>query len=332
MHLPFFSGCYHDITLREYGGLLNASNPMNPYKDYTLVWALYCSGDLFIGNVTTTYATNFPAVDTHEQRGYYNAKAVIDWLHRQQSVGNVKSPLSEFLIGGDSAGAAGAIIWADQLLTQFASTSAAVIIDSPPIVNPDIAYSMVLNNFGACSSPLLSPALQRSCSSSLPFGLKDIALSSMANHPNVPYVYVFSKYDSLLWGYYCVYAGAYFGFPQITPLGYYEFLLKIIVELNQQPNFITFLIDSTQHTYTVDDSYLVSTTYGVGVGVGSSLLPLLSELPLSLGQSISSQCDNCAGLGIYPKVYLQKPAPAPPKSKAGPKAAAVQTGPVRRSR
>jgi len=282
--------------------------------DAILLWG-------FVGNTTSTYAPQFPAVETHQQRGYYNVKIVLDWLHIQQSSGSsITSPLSKLVVAGDSAGAAGAIIWADKLLSEFPSSSAAIISDCPPIVIPDSVYSMVFSNWGACTSPLLSAALQKTCKASQPFGLADIALSVMANNPTVPFVYIISKLDNVLWAYYCVYAGDYFGFPQISLPEYNELLVKAINKLNQSPNFITFLVDSMEHTYTVDDqSLMTSTTYGLGAPVGSSLISFLDKLPLSNGESISSLCNNCADLGFYPKVYLQKPSPAPPKGKTSPK-------------
>ena len=337
--IVFPLGCNHRVTLGQYGqygGLLNSSNPVNPYKDYTLVWALYCSGDLFAGNVTSTFITSFPSFENHERRGYYNVQSILEWLHRQQSMGSIASTLSKFIVSGDSAGSAGAVFWADQLLTQFPSSTASVVIDCAPIVAPGIVYSMVFSNWGVCSTPLLPPSLQSACYASQPFGLKDIAFASMAKHPSVPYVFLISKYDAFLIGYYELYAGVYFGFPQISVQEYYQELVLDIDYLNQQPNFITFLVDSTQHTYTQSDITLAyTTTYGVGAPSGSSLLSLLAALPLSNGQSISTQCDNCAGLGFYPKKYTQEPppAPAPTKSKPGPKTspeAAVESEPALR--
>ena len=53
------------------------SNDKNPYKDYTSIHIMYCSGDLHAGNVTRDYADSSgnPIV----QVGYSNTLATLDW-------------------------------------------------------------------------------------------------------------------------------------------------------------------------------------------------------------------------------------------------------------
>ena len=53
---------------------------------------MYCSGDVWLGNVTRSYADSSgqPVV----QSGYYNALVTLDWLIAQQSSGKVAEVIS----------------------------------------------------------------------------------------------------------------------------------------------------------------------------------------------------------------------------------------------
>jgi Pectinacetylesterase len=57
-------------------GVFDLTNENNPFADYSIVFVPYCTGDVFIGNATTTYAEGL----TVQHKGYVNATAALDHL------------------------------------------------------------------------------------------------------------------------------------------------------------------------------------------------------------------------------------------------------------
>ncbi len=82
-------------------GVFNLDNPSNPFKDHTVVFAPYCSGDVHIGSSDTEYPGLEPDQPplTIYHRGRANMQTVLDWTYA-----NVTEPETIF-VTGSSAGA-----------------------------------------------------------------------------------------------------------------------------------------------------------------------------------------------------------------------------------
>lgn len=82
-------------------GIFNFQNTANPFQDYTVVMAPYCTGDVHLGAQTTTYPglkpDDAPLVVQHQGRA--NVQAALDWAYA-----NVTAP-QEVFVTGSSAGA-----------------------------------------------------------------------------------------------------------------------------------------------------------------------------------------------------------------------------------
>lgn len=88
----------------RYRGVFEFDNPENPFADYSVVMAPYCTADVHLGNNVTTYQA--PAAEDHEphpvtirHKGLINAQAVLDWTY-----GHFSAP-HEIFVTGSSAGA-----------------------------------------------------------------------------------------------------------------------------------------------------------------------------------------------------------------------------------
>lgn len=102
-------------SLEEGGGLLDDSNPANPYKEYTKVFVPYCTADVHWGSRDTTYQFNagppfgvVPWVIRH--RGSDNVLAVVDWLQRNGHSRQIDlNRVHDLTVTGLSAGAYGTL-------------------------------------------------------------------------------------------------------------------------------------------------------------------------------------------------------------------------------
>ena len=81
--------CTTDCTPQRPDGIFSRDDDRNEFKDYTIVHAMYCSGDVWAGNVTRSYndANGKPVV----QVGYLNGEATLDWVISQQQKVSISS-------------------------------------------------------------------------------------------------------------------------------------------------------------------------------------------------------------------------------------------------
>ncbi len=111
----------NDPNLR--GGILDVSNPDNPYKKWTMVFLSYCTGDVFMGSKQIEYQNpeNADDVLTIQHRGFDNFLYAMDYLRQYWNENENASP-KKVLVAGVSAGSYGAVInfpWIKEFLDRF---------------------------------------------------------------------------------------------------------------------------------------------------------------------------------------------------------------------
>lgn len=119
----------------QMAGLLDAEDPENPYKNWTMVFVSYCTGDVFLGSKDTVYQNPFNPDPTDtvaiKHRGFDNFLYVVDYFKRERK--NKFSPLNaggvdinKILVAGSSAGSYGAALnypWVQKMLGKDAKVS-----------------------------------------------------------------------------------------------------------------------------------------------------------------------------------------------------------------
>jgi hypothetical protein len=104
-------------------GIMDPDNDANPFKDWYVVFAPYCSGDVFFGDATQNFGVN-PA----QFKGFVNMTAIREWITE-----NITAP--EFIfVSGCSAGAVGVTLHGAYLTKSY-------------IDNPEIDGAMVTDSF-----------------------------------------------------------------------------------------------------------------------------------------------------------------------------------------
>jgi hypothetical protein len=95
------------------GGILDAANPANPLREFTIVYAPYCTADVHLGVRTERFETSDGKYLNVAYRGLANAQRVLDWVTQQYN-----DPKRVFVSGG-SAGAIPSPIFASQLARHY---------------------------------------------------------------------------------------------------------------------------------------------------------------------------------------------------------------------
>lgn len=100
-------------------GIYNRMSVANPFFGWTHVFVPYCTGDLHVGRATVDYG----GFKVHHQ-GARNVLAVLEYVFR-----NYTNP-ERIFVTGCSAGAYGAVFWADKVLSTYKSAQIAVCGDA----------------------------------------------------------------------------------------------------------------------------------------------------------------------------------------------------------
>lgn len=102
--------CTTSVTHDNWHGLLNYENMQNPYRSYTMVKILYCSGDMHAGDTEQPWGKSGEML---QLRGYRNAGAAVSW-----ALANFPH-LTDLTLIGQSAGSLGVQWWARRMLQSF---------------------------------------------------------------------------------------------------------------------------------------------------------------------------------------------------------------------
>ena len=265
-------------------GVLNHAAKENPYKDWTIVHVLYCSGDTHVGNAIMPY-NDFGSSGQIVHSGAANFQAVHAWIVRQSF------ELTDLLIMGCSAGSAGAQFLSPILLNSFPTTlRAAVVFDSLSGVGKAPFDAKILKNSGLCNTNVLdwqpSQALKTACFDNK-LSLPMVADALISAFPRVQFLAVNSKTDQTQLKFYIA-----TGLEYLTKLGFYNRLSEVLSDFERYPNFASYLVDGETHCFTNKALvYHQMLTEDAQVGTQVSLLSYLQKLPLHDNhETMPSQC------------------------------------------
>ena len=112
-------------------GILDPSEPSNPFKDWSVVVIPDCTGDSHIGNRTYTYAPGTASCITVHHFGAINAGLAVEW-----ALSNFPAAVRVLAVGtgpsstSKASGGAGAAFWAPYLKARLPDAAIRVLIDS----------------------------------------------------------------------------------------------------------------------------------------------------------------------------------------------------------
>ena len=298
--------CTSDLSPNGPEGVFDKENDQNPFKDYTIVQVLYCSGDVHGGNVTQPYKDMGKPVVQH---GIDNVKQVISWVN-QQGFGGDDGVLEEMVVMGCSAGSIGAQLWADIILKQYPAKLTAVVPDSYAGLFPPGSIGPYMKEFGMCDTDLVPDPIKPSCAAGN-LDIQSLVISHMEGAPNTPFAFIQSKVDVVQQEFFIAVGLTTKGVsPLITPGLFYAGINGIFEMYNKVPNFVAYLIDGPKHCFTNFNVMYTANNEGP-YGKRSSdepsegnltLVDWLSSVPLEQEQSINTEC---AGKSEIPPPYNQ---------------------------
>lgn len=126
--------------LSPFRGIFDFANVENPFREHSIVFIPYCTGDVHIGDSIQRYGDS-PDSRPVVHNGYRNVSAVLKWLSRHQ----VETP-THVVVTGTSAGSYGALYYAPRIAGMFPNSTISVIGDSGvPLLND---YPRIMERWG----------------------------------------------------------------------------------------------------------------------------------------------------------------------------------------
>jgi hypothetical protein len=131
---PFAAAQFLERQADIPGSLLDRDAPANPYREFTLVFVPYCTGDVHAGDTVQDYPG---ASRRYHHRGRANVAAAGDWL-----LANLAAP-GKLVVSGASAGGFGALLAHDGLRARWPAARGYLVDDSgPPLVRSDFSPAL----------------------------------------------------------------------------------------------------------------------------------------------------------------------------------------------
>jgi hypothetical protein len=126
--------------LAPFRGIFDFEHPDNPFREYSIVFIPYCTGDVHVGDSVQRYG-DAPGSRPVAHRGYRNVSAVLHWLSRR----GVRTP-THVVVSGTSAGSYGALFYAPRIAEMFPDAIIGLIGDSGvPLLND---YPTIMKRWG----------------------------------------------------------------------------------------------------------------------------------------------------------------------------------------
>lgn len=101
-------------------GVFDRNDGRNPFADYSVIYVPYCSGDVFLGNTTTTYAAGL----TIRHKGFVNGTAALE------RVVTAYPEATDIVVAGGSAGSVAAPVYGGLVAERLPDARVTVISDS----------------------------------------------------------------------------------------------------------------------------------------------------------------------------------------------------------
>lgn len=111
----------------NWGGILDLENADNPYRDWSILFLPYCTGDIHVGSNDQSYETEAGSTVIHH-RGFDNFLYAKEWLSQRYS--NTIEQVGKVFIAGSSAGAYGAAFNYPHVKAMFPNAKGFLLADA----------------------------------------------------------------------------------------------------------------------------------------------------------------------------------------------------------
>ena len=234
-----FRMCHHEASHSNIDKGIFEKRDDNPFKDYTVIHILYCSGDTHLGNKKRDYKDK--TTGRHVQLyGSGNTRSVFKWMHQQLPFGK-----KYIMIGGSSAGAMATQFYAQYLLSNFPSERQGVLIDSLIGIIPKKNTAHHWKKLGVCDGFGLewNSTFVKDCHEGK-FKPSMALEATIKNHPKAQFLAINTKIDYVQRVFYALTSYNHLGREE-----FYNDMIGLLLQFEKYPNFASYLVRGGAHQF-----------------------------------------------------------------------------------
>ena len=165
----------------EWLGIFDFENPLNPVKDHSFVVALYCTGDVHLGNRTNDYGGGLIV----HHNGFVNANTALDAAVERYG------GATEVVVAGSSAGSASAALYGGLAADLFPDASVAVVADASGAYPSDPGINTYIGSLWGTTKSVPDWPVNEGVTIA-EYGLPELFIRSGLHAPHVR----FARYDN----------------------------------------------------------------------------------------------------------------------------------------
>jgi len=315
---PFHSGadghlCYQSVSELNYtSGMMDRSNPDNPWKDHSFIIINYCSGDMHGGHADRSWNLQIRPLRMSpvKIRGVDNAWSAIKY-------GQENFPeLDQLTVSGSSAGSLGVQMWSNKVLDLFSRRSQDIVVIGDSFVGVIYppgqqltAEAKLMRKWDLCQPSVLTKGQVRLCKEGKLL-MADMWSQAMKSYPKVKFVSLNSKGDIgqiLFEKAFEATSGTLRGLL-MTEYEYYKFAsLQLKEWYKKHSNFHVFQVDGEQHVFL--EEYVATATPLGPTGPSGPLGITMNKWLGSLvnGHAEASPRTVCEGEAVRLTIFTHPP-------------------------
>lgn len=164
-----------------WGGIFDLDNPLNPVKDHSFVVALYCTGDVHLGDRTNDYGGGLIV----HHNGFVNANTALDAA--VERFGGA----TEVVVAGSSAGSASAALYGGLAADLFSEASISVVADASGAYPSDPGINTYVGSLWGTSRVIPDWPVNEGVSIA-EYGLPELFIRAGTHAPRIR----FARYDN----------------------------------------------------------------------------------------------------------------------------------------
>ncbi len=167
-------------------GVFDFENPDNPFRDWSMVFVPYCTGDVHLGDNTNTYG---PGV-TVNHKGYVNGKAAFDYMVE------AFPDATEVFVTGSSAGGVPSPLFGGLASDAYPDADIAVLADASGVYADNPAVNVAIGNlWGAFNNTPDWPEIEGQQPED--FSIPGLFVNSGLHDPDIRFARYDNAYDEV---------------------------------------------------------------------------------------------------------------------------------------
>ena len=228
------------------GGIFDLDHKQNPFREHSMLYIPYCTGDVHSGNRVANYTTAGGRNFDIYHHGYINANVALEWIYAR-----FDQP-DQIFVTGCSAGSVGSILHAPHIINQYPNSRVAQLGDSAGGLTSMIEWNIDGDYNAGRTFPSWIPGLQTDLAQNFTISKFYNAIANF--YPDTPFAQYNAIDDATQRRYYVADGGQPADFPTAMAASLNEIH-------TQSPNFHSYTVPGERHCILKHTTFYTETVH-----------------------------------------------------------------------